>query len=694
MCRFYRAVKFKKTADGSIWLGAEFTAREDGGALSIVSKLRQPQVVAIADGSDEVHNFSEAEPAAAEDGKVVARIFRMLSAVIIPGYWLDFATHKNELFNAKSLAKFAPKTIYLNHGEGFFGIDVSKWIGKAVNPRLSTKPMLGIDADFRIDEEQDRVMFQGSIVRGLKFDPPAIDACSVTIHTKAEQSHPDMDRWAFYENLGREVDGKVCRFIVTEIRRVTEVSLVYAGADPYAKDKGPAESPSASAQVPRSFSEKIPGFNDNEDAEAKAKADAEAKAKAEAEAAEAEARRAEAEAKAKARADVTPWVRARMECEEVRFESRYYTAEQAKQWADGMGLCGDMSVSGDLHIMRCRNAADFEADADCHKMPMSLGIEARFRKLADGKIRSEGFSEALYWHKAEGFARQLEEDAELEGDADAAEMARKFLSDIGSSAAKRSTESKQMSTKNMVRALATVAQDLAAVVELAPEAERAALKAALEKLPLHNAVKSLRTSQGDTAVLGALNASIAALGAVDAGKAILATLESQEAGSAPVTDNPVLLYVQAQSGHSEPSAQLAWLADQVAKAAAPRAPEKTEAERRADLLKVARDKNIPPAVYSGHEKMPLAVLEVVVSSFKSLPHHEPPTESRFQPSANPPARKAVKASAEDAAKSHEELAEKFGIEVDAVVQFAKNHKGADLAIACENLARLRRKGSK
>ena len=35
----------------------------------------------------------------------------------------------------------------------------------------------------------------------------------------------------FYSNLGREVDGEIVRWIVTEILRVYELSIVYAGAD-------------------------------------------------------------------------------------------------------------------------------------------------------------------------------------------------------------------------------------------------------------------------------------------------------------------------------------------------------------------------------------------------------------------------------------------------------------------------------
>lgn len=67
------------------------------------------------------------------------------------------------------------------------------------------------------------------------MDPPAIKHCSVALSYKYRQSHPEMDKWDFYSYMGKKVGNEIVREIAEKIIQVTEVSLVYAGADPYAK---------------------------------------------------------------------------------------------------------------------------------------------------------------------------------------------------------------------------------------------------------------------------------------------------------------------------------------------------------------------------------------------------------------------------------------------------------------------------
>jgi hypothetical protein len=162
-----------------------------------------------------------AEPAVEDDG-FITRPFRMLSAILIEGYWLDLS---DQAVLKKALPLFNNVTIFKNHAP-----DVDDWVGVALNARWSEElGVPGIDADFKIDKAGNP-----RLARGLSMNPPAINACSVELRFQAKRSHADMG-WEFYENLGREVDGQVVRWIVTRINRIPEVSLVYAGADPSAK---------------------------------------------------------------------------------------------------------------------------------------------------------------------------------------------------------------------------------------------------------------------------------------------------------------------------------------------------------------------------------------------------------------------------------------------------------------------------
>lgn len=160
-----------------------------------------------------------ADPAEA-DGFII-RPFRMLSAVLIDGYFLDLS---DQAMLKKALPLFNNVTIFKNHNP-----DVDDWVGVALNARWSEEGVPGIDADFKIDKANNP-----RLARGLSMQPPAINACSVELRFQAKRSHADMG-WEFYENLGREVDGQIVRWIVTRLTRIPEVSLVYAGADPNAK---------------------------------------------------------------------------------------------------------------------------------------------------------------------------------------------------------------------------------------------------------------------------------------------------------------------------------------------------------------------------------------------------------------------------------------------------------------------------
>lgn len=175
--------------------------------------------------------------ATAGDKEYLIKPFRLLSAVLIAGHWVDFSDPA--LFDGKE-ALFDKKTVLCDHK-----LKVSEWVGVTTNARRTTSQgVVGVDADLKINREQDRVIFDGSITRGLEQDPAAISSCSVTVEWRGRRSHPALDGWEFWCHLGEEVGGEVVRWIVEEIVRIHEVSLVYSGADPFAR------SLSASAPAP------------------------------------------------------------------------------------------------------------------------------------------------------------------------------------------------------------------------------------------------------------------------------------------------------------------------------------------------------------------------------------------------------------------------------------------------------------
>lgn len=181
------------------------------------------------DGSDDDTDEMSAKETAssAVESKGTSAPFRMLSASLLDGYFVDYSDPA--IWTPDAVKCFDNKTIYMDHD-----CPVSQWIGIATGARLTTSTgVLGVDADFAIDPDQDEMWAKGSILRGMKLKPvPAIRSCSVGIAFESKPSHMFDSIWDFWMNLGSEVDGSIVRWIVTKINRVLEVSLVYAGADP------------------------------------------------------------------------------------------------------------------------------------------------------------------------------------------------------------------------------------------------------------------------------------------------------------------------------------------------------------------------------------------------------------------------------------------------------------------------------
>ncbi|TGM88503.1 hypothetical protein [Leptospira licerasiae] len=168
--------------------------------------------------------------------------FRMLSAVLIEGYWTDFS-RPGVLESAASL--FATK-VYTDHQRS-----VRNSIGITREPNFSERNGVpGIDAIFRIYKA-----FGADVIGRLKTDPPLIDANSVGITFAYEKSHPNLDN--FYYRLGEKVDGQIVRLIVTKILSVPETSLVAIPADTTARKFSGFQNPNGNHLNPNSQEDRM-----------------------------------------------------------------------------------------------------------------------------------------------------------------------------------------------------------------------------------------------------------------------------------------------------------------------------------------------------------------------------------------------------------------------------------------------------
>ncbi|EMJ94786.1 hypothetical protein [Leptospira alstonii] len=142
--------------------------------------------------------------------------FRMLSAVLIEGWWCDF---RNPAILEVAVEHFTTK-IYTDHQR-----TVRNAIGITRNPIFTNRNDIpGIDAVFRIYKE-----FASDVIARLKTKPALIDANSVGISFTYEKSHPQLDN--FYGRLGEVIDGQYVRLIPIKILSVPETSLVAVPAD-------------------------------------------------------------------------------------------------------------------------------------------------------------------------------------------------------------------------------------------------------------------------------------------------------------------------------------------------------------------------------------------------------------------------------------------------------------------------------
>lgn len=161
--------------------------------------------------------------------------FRLLSATIVgAGTWkaTDFS---NAHLLQSSRHMLEGKGVYKDHET-----DVNNWVGIIEAVKWSegyitedgVKVPAGIDGILAIDTKVDI-----KLARGLMAG--AIYSNSVTVEFEWAKSH-DLEDSDFFNQLGKiGADGKMVRRIVTKITNFHETSLVWLGADPFAKAYAP-----------------------------------------------------------------------------------------------------------------------------------------------------------------------------------------------------------------------------------------------------------------------------------------------------------------------------------------------------------------------------------------------------------------------------------------------------------------------
>lgn len=152
-------------------------------------------------------------------------IFRAISQAYIESYAIDLRLAG---VLEKAVPMFAGIKLFRNHillTENIIGYVPKGWWD--ISEQFSAP---GINVNPRLD-----MVLGWQEARQLLSDPPLLDSVSIGFNFKYKRSHEDMTWWMFYQMLGREVDGEVVRFIVTEITNVRELSFVWSGADELAK---------------------------------------------------------------------------------------------------------------------------------------------------------------------------------------------------------------------------------------------------------------------------------------------------------------------------------------------------------------------------------------------------------------------------------------------------------------------------
>lgn len=212
-------------------LVARFGAGDIAPDQQLAEKLASAASLWTQQNKQDNFNFANIGDVLPAEGDYINVRFRALSKTLVPGHWLDWSSG-NVLKD--SVSKLPGTTVYPNHAMW----DVNNWLGSVASAEwdeegAQSEGVAGINAIYKID-----ALMNPRIARGLLMQPPAIHSTSMTVLFAFEYSHPDIaadDKYKFFRLLGEEVDGRIVRFIVTEILDYWDASLVFQGADRLAR---------------------------------------------------------------------------------------------------------------------------------------------------------------------------------------------------------------------------------------------------------------------------------------------------------------------------------------------------------------------------------------------------------------------------------------------------------------------------
>lgn len=197
---------------------------------------------------------------------------RLLSAGIVGAHSWKATDFSNEEVLRNSASKLNKKPVYKEHNP-----DLDNWVGivsgtkwtpsftQQVGDRMITVPA-GIDGVLDIDAKTNPKLARGVLLGSIFSN-------SVTIVFDYTQSHPDMDEDTFLSSLGKVApDGRMVTRKVTAIYDYYETSLVFLGADPFAKAIKDGELAHIDVNhIRQEFSRRNPEFTETETEDKNAK---------------------------------------------------------------------------------------------------------------------------------------------------------------------------------------------------------------------------------------------------------------------------------------------------------------------------------------------------------------------------------------------------------------------------------------
>lgn len=195
------------------------------------------------DGSEFNPGTSVPNDVVPKDEDFIRVPFRMLSATIVAAGTWRATNFSDENALRASMGKLQGQPLYKDHNtesiDNSVGVVESVEWQEAFTTEDGQRVPAGISGVVKVDAKS-----YPTVARKLLQSPPAIHSVSVTVEFKWKASHDLNNEDEFHELVGTTgEDGRMITRDVTEIVDYYELSLVWMGADPYAKHQGPDGKP-------------------------------------------------------------------------------------------------------------------------------------------------------------------------------------------------------------------------------------------------------------------------------------------------------------------------------------------------------------------------------------------------------------------------------------------------------------------